>query len=72
VLTVHPLVELVRKLSSHRGFVKGVVFDPLGQYLATQSDDNTMKIWKTSDWTLEKSIEDVFDNAPKSNGTRPA
>ncbi|GAA5915392.1 uncharacterized protein JCM6883_006823 [Sporobolomyces salmoneus] len=64
--------ELLRKLQGHRGFVKGVVFDPVGQFLATQSDDNSMKIWRTTDWGLEKSIEDAFDDAPKSNGTRPA
>lgn len=28
--------DLVKKLSGHEGFVKGVVFDPVGQYLATQ------------------------------------
>ena len=66
------LVELLRKLQGHQGFVKGVVFDPVGQYLATQSDDNTMKIWRTTDWGLEKTIDDAFDNAPKSNETRPA
>ncbi|GAA5946255.1 hypothetical protein JCM3765_000173 [Sporobolomyces pararoseus] len=64
--------ELLRKLQGHQGFVKGVVFDPVGQYLATQSDDNTMKIWRTTDWGLEKSIDEAFDNAPKSNETRPA
>lgn len=65
-------IELVRKLSGHLGFVKGVVFDPVGQYLATQSDDNTMKIWRTGDWGLERSIESAFEDAPKSNITRPA
>lgn len=28
--------ELVRRLDGHLGFVKGVVFDPAGQFLASQ------------------------------------
>ena len=29
-------LELLRKLEQHQGFVKGVCWDPVGQYLATQ------------------------------------
>lgn len=29
-------LELLRKLDQHQGFVKGVCWDPVGQYLATQ------------------------------------
>lgn len=36
VLHVVVLADLVRRLDGHQGFVKGVVFDPVGQYLATQ------------------------------------
>jgi hypothetical protein len=32
------------------------VFDPVGQYLATQADDNSLKIWRTDDWQLERDI----------------
>jgi hypothetical protein len=30
--------ELIRKIEGHQGFVKGVCWDPVGQYLATQVD----------------------------------
>lgn len=29
-------------------------------YCILKSDDKTLKIWKTLDWTLEKSIEEPF------------
>lgn len=29
-------LELLRRLDQHQGFVKGVCWDPVGQYLATQ------------------------------------
>lgn len=62
-----PGFERVRRIAGHDGFVKGVVWDPKGQYLATQSDDKTLKIWRTSDWTCAKVITDPFQNSPSSN-----
>ncbi|SCZ87960.1 BZ3500_MvSof-1268-A1-R1_Chr2-1g04093 [Microbotryum saponariae] len=64
--------ERIARLDGHMGFVKGLVFDPVGQYLATQSDDGSAKIWRTSDWRLHTSIEDVFVQAPKTNINRPS
>ena len=40
---------------------KGVCWDPIGSYLASQSDDRTVKIWKTLDWKLEKTITSPFE-----------
>lgn len=80
------------------GFVKGVVWDPAGQYLATQvspltwltyhhnsissgltrlveilqSDDNSLKIWNTEDWSLKVSVEAPFVDAPKATTVRPS
>ncbi|RXK39445.1 hypothetical protein M231_03278 [Tremella mesenterica] len=59
-------VERIRKLDSHKGFVKGVTWDPVGNYLATQSDDKTVKIWNTEDWSLVTSVERPFENSPSS------
>lgn len=71
------------------GFVKGIVFDPVGQYLASQvsgcfsssrlvltrtslqSDDNTLKIWRTADWRMHASVAEPFEDAPKTNVVRP-
>ncbi|SPO24103.1 related to histone transcription regulator HIP1 [Ustilago trichophora] len=58
--------ERLRTIDAHQGFVKGVVFDPLGQYLATASDDKTVKVWRTSDWGLEQSITDPFLTSPST------
>lgn len=58
--------ERLRTIDGHQGFVKGVVFDPLGQYLATASDDKTVKVWRTSDWGLEQSITDPFLTSPST------
>ncbi|KAN0059613.1 HIR complex subunit [Thecaphora frezii] len=58
--------DKLRKIDGHHGFVKGVVFDPLGQYLATASDDKTVKVWRTDDWTLAADISDPFATSPSS------
>ena len=58
--------ERLRKLDLHQGFVKGVCWDPVGEFLATQSDDRSVKIWKTSDWSLEAEVKKPFEDSPGS------
>lgn len=58
--------ERLRKLDLHQGFVKGVCWDPVGEFLATQSDDRSVKIWKTSDWSLEAEVTKPFEDSPGS------
>ncbi|KAJ9474304.1 Protein HIR1 [Pseudozyma hubeiensis] len=58
--------DRLRTIDGHQGFVKGVVFDPLGEYLATASDDKTVKVWRTSDWGLERSVTDPFLASPST------
>ena len=36
--------------------VKGVTWDPVGKYIATQADDKTLKVWRTSDWQVEAEV----------------
>ncbi|VDP99150.1 unnamed protein product, partial [Trichobilharzia regenti] len=50
-------------LRGHQGFVKGVTWDPVGRYLASQGDDLTVKIWRTADWQEEASISKPFAKA---------
>ena len=59
-------LECVRKLDQHNGFVKGVCWDPVGEFLATQSDDKTVKIWRTTDWQLEAEVTKPFEDSPGS------
>ena len=40
--------------------MKGVIFDPVGKYLATQSDDRTLRIWRCSDWQEETCVTKPF------------
>lgn len=56
--------ERIRKLDQHNGFVKGVCFDPVGEFMATQSDDKSVKIWRTTDWELEAEIREPFEDSP--------
>ena len=58
--------ERLRKLDLHQGFVKGVCWDPVGEFLATQSDDRSVKIWKTSDWSIEAEVKKPFEDSPGS------
>eukprot|EP00940_MAST-03C_sp_MAST-3C-sp2_P001701 g1701.t1 len=39
-------------LKGHEGSVKSVVWDPQGDFLASTSEDGTMKIWRLSDRTV--------------------
>lgn len=48
-------------LKGHTGLVKGVTWDPVGKFLASQSDDRSVKIWKTSDWTIQNTITEPFE-----------
>ncbi|XP_073134861.1 protein HIRA-like isoform X2 [Henckelia pumila] len=39
-------------LRGHSSLVKGVVWDPIGSFIASQSDDKAVIIWRTTDWSL--------------------
>ncbi|ORX40750.1 putative transcription corepressor [Kockovaella imperatae] len=58
--------DRLRKIDLHGDFVKGVCWDPVGNFLATQSDDKTVKIWDTANWNLVHSVSAPFKNSPKS------
>ncbi|CAO3591956.1 unnamed protein product [Absidia cylindrospora] len=53
----------VNKITQHSGFVKGIAFNPAGKYLASQSDDKKVKIWRTSNWHKEAEVKDPFYKA---------
>ncbi|KAA0195052.1 Protein HIRA [Fasciolopsis buskii] len=55
--------SLLTTLRGHRGFVKGVAWDPIGRYLATQGDDVAVNVWRTSDWQIEANIKKPFAKA---------
>jgi len=50
----------VAVLRGHTGLVKGVTWDPVGKYLASQSDDKSLRIWRTRDWQQEAVITEPF------------
>jgi len=58
--------ERLHKIDQHQGFVKGVCWDPVGEFLATQSDDRSVKIWRTTDWNLEAEVTKPFEDSPGS------
>ena len=57
-------IERLRKIDQHQGFVKGVCWDPVGEFLATGSDDRSVRIWRTTDWELEAEVKKPFDHSP--------
>ena len=54
------VVEQTAVLQGHSGMVKGVTWDPIGKYLASQSDDRTLRIWRTYNWKAETVISEPF------------
>jgi len=55
------LPEILATLRGHSGLVKGLTWDPVGKYIASQADDRSLKVWRTLDWQLETSITKPFD-----------
>nr|XP_058897107.1 protein HIRA isoform X4 [Kogia breviceps]XP_058897108.1 protein HIRA isoform X4 [Kogia breviceps] len=53
--------EILATLRGHSGLVKGLTWDPVGKYIASQADDRSLKVWRTLDWQLETSITKPFD-----------
>lgn len=53
--------------------MKGLTWDPVGKYIASQADDRSLKVWRTLDWQLETSITKPFDEvrAHSPPPTRP-
>jgi len=47
-------------LTGHTGLVKGVSWDPIGKYLSSQSDDKSLRIWRTSDWQTDTVVTTPF------------
>eukprot|EP00283_Hemiselmis_rufescens_P011086 CAMPEP_0173424054 /NCGR_PEP_ID=MMETSP1357-20121228/4088_1 /TAXON_ID=77926 /ORGANISM="Hemiselmis rufescens, Strain PCC563" /LENGTH=622 /DNA_ID=CAMNT_0014387223 /DNA_START=154 /DNA_END=2019 /DNA_ORIENTATION=- len=58
-----PPVELL----GHNGMVKGLAWDPVGKYLATQGDGGEEKavvVWRVRDWKMEVKTQKPFMAAP--------
>jgi protein HIRA/HIR1 len=60
------LLAPLKKLQAHTNFVKGIAWDPASKYLASQSDDKRVLIWRVSDWKPEKFLAGPFG---QSGGT---
>lgn len=58
----HQPFQFVAVLRGHRGPVKGVAWDPVGRYLATQADDIGVRVWRTADWQPENKVSTPFTN----------
>lgn len=57
--------RLVHSLEAqHKGWVKGLAFDPIGRYLATQGR-NGVKVWDVScGWALVTHQRRPFERSP--------
>lgn len=47
-------------LKGHASYVKGIAWDPVGTFLASQSDDKSIIIWRCSDWSPVQQIMEPF------------
>ncbi|VDK64202.1 unnamed protein product [Anisakis simplex] len=54
------MVVLNSTRSGHTGIVKGLSWDPIGKFLASQSADRTVKIWAIDGWQCVKTIVEPF------------
>nr|XP_040025427.1 protein HIRA-like [Gasterosteus aculeatus aculeatus] len=53
--------EMVTCLRGHTGLVKGLTWDPVGKYVASQADDHSLRVWRTVDWQMESNITKPFN-----------
>lgn len=60
--------EMVTCLRGHTGLVKGLTWDPVGKYIASQADDHSLKVWRTLDWQLEANITKPFSEVRQPVG----
>lgn len=51
--------DVICTLIGHNDIVKGLAFDPINKYLATQSD-KLLILWSTSTWEHKYTIEEPF------------
>ena len=51
---------LIRRLELHTSFVKGVAWDPVGTYLASQSEDKSVAIWRVDDWSVVATVRGPY------------
>lgn len=52
--------QKLQTLKGHSNLVKGIAWDPVGKYLATKSDDQSVIIWRAGDWAIEAILTDPF------------
>jgi protein HIRA/HIR1 len=58
VWTVDTLQAIARL--KHDGMVKGVSWDPMGKFVSSASDDQSVKVWRCSDWGQEATVVEPY------------
>ena len=54
---------LITVLQEHTSFVKGVVWDPVGKYIASQSDDRSVVVRTVEGWETVSHVKEPFERA---------
>lgn len=67
-----PGFETIASLRSDAHFVKGLAWDPLGQWLVAATDDRSMDFWDTTTWTLQRKLTKPFEGSPSTFFRRPS
>ena len=51
---------LLKVLVGHEGMAKGVAWDPIGRYIASQGDDRRSILWDTRELREATRVEEPF------------
>lgn len=60
------LVRLDENRGGHTDGVKGLSWDPMEKFLATQSADGSVRLWRCETWDCERIIKGFFDTVSSS------
>ena len=53
---MRPAEKTLRTLTGHSQAIVALAFSHNGKILASTSDDRSIKLWNTSDWSLRKTL----------------
>ncbi len=66
VLSGERVATLKSSNGGHERGVKGLAWDPVGRFLATQGEDNTLRVWRIDTWECVRVVSEPLQESTSS------